>query len=55
VTIDATENNSYTATTAHEVDTSNDDLLTGDRVRFDCDVAGTGTKGWEAIITAEKA
>ena len=50
VTIDVGEYTSYTAGTAAIVDTSNDDLLTGDRIRCDCDSAGTGTKGWEAIL-----
>lgn len=44
LTIDATEYDSKDAT-AFAIDTSNDDVLTGDLIRVDVDVAGTGTKG----------
>jgi len=54
ITIDASEFTSYTAATAHVVDTSNDDIATGDRIRVDVDVAGTGTKGLEVILTFTK-
>lgn len=54
ITIDASEYTSYTAATAPVVDTDHDDLATGDRLRVDCDVAGTGTKGLSIIITAGK-
>ena len=47
ITIDATEKDSKDATTAAVIDTDNDDVATGDELRFDCDVAGTGTKGME--------
>lgn len=45
ITIDATEITSYTAVTPPVIDTTNNVVNTGDRLRFDCDVAGTGTKG----------
>jgi hypothetical protein len=53
VTIDATEYDSATADTPSVVDGGNDDVVTGDRLRFDCDVAGTGTKGWWMKMTFE--
>ena len=53
-TIDATETTSYTASTAAVINTSNDDLDTGDQIRFDCDTAGTGTKGCTVLIVVEK-
>lgn len=53
-TIDENENTSYTAATAHEVDTDNDDLATGDILRGDIDTAGTGADGAILIITVEK-
>ncbi len=45
ITIDANEKTSYTAATQPVVDTDNDDVATGDEIRVDCDVIGTGTKG----------
>lgn len=45
ITIDANESTSYTAATAPVVDTSNDDVATGDLLYVDVDVAGTGAKG----------
>lgn len=45
ITIDANEYDSKDATTAAVINTSNDDLATGDLIRIDVDVAGTGTKG----------
>lgn len=45
ITIDANEKDSKDATTPAVIDTSNDDVATGDELRFDVDVAGTGTKG----------
>lgn len=50
VTIDASEYTSYTAATAHVVDTANDDVATGDRIAIDVDVAGTGAKGLGVIL-----
>lgn len=54
VTIDANENTSYTAATPHVVNTSYDDLATGDILAGDCDTAGTGADGLLLIIVAEK-
>lgn len=51
VTIDANEYDSKDATAAMVVNASNDDLATGDVLRFDVDVAGTGTKGLQVTIT----
>lgn len=53
VTIDVSEYNSYTAVTPPVVDSGADDVVTGDRLRFDCDVAGTDTDGWDMILTFE--
>lgn len=53
-TIDATEYSSYTAATAPAIDTSHDDLATGDRLRIDIDGAGTGAKGLEIHIGMRK-
>jgi len=50
VTIDANELTSYTAATPPVVDTANDDLSTGDLLRVDVDVAGTGAKGLMVLI-----
>lgn len=47
ITIDTGEYSSYTAATAAVINTSNDSVSTGDRLRFDVDVAGTGTRGAE--------
>ena len=49
ITIDASEYTSYTAATAPVIDTSNDDVATGDRIAVDKDVAGTGEK-WDTIV-----
>lgn len=45
LTIDANETDSSTAATAAVIDTGNDDVATGDQLRIDIDVAGTGAKG----------
>lgn len=45
LTIDASETDSSTAATAAVIDTTKDDVATGDMLRFDIDVAGTGAKG----------
>lgn len=47
ITIDASEKDSKTAATPPVINASYDDIATGDEIRFDCDVAGTGTKGME--------
>ncbi len=45
LTIDATEFTSYTAATPAVIDTTKDDVATGDRIAIDVDGAGTGAKG----------
>lgn len=45
LTIDASETDSSTAATPAVIDAANDDVATGDLLRIDVDVAGTGTKG----------
>ena len=50
ITIDANEKDSSTATTAAVINTANDDVATGDEIRIDCDVAGTGTTGLEVRL-----
>lgn len=52
VTIDATEYDSKDATSASVINTSNDDLATGDLLRWDIDVTGTGTKGLSCNVRA---
>lgn len=44
ITVDATETDSSTAAVPRVINTTNDDVATADRIYFDCDVAGTGTK-----------
>lgn len=51
ITIDATEYSSYTAAAQPVINASYDDVATGDRLRIDVDVAGTGTKGLDVILT----
>jgi len=51
ITIDANETTSYTAATAPVIDTTKDDVATGDLLRIDCDAAGTGTKGLTVILS----
>jgi hypothetical protein len=51
ITIDANELTSYTAATQPVIDTTNDDVATGDQLRIDCDGAGTGTKGLAVMLT----
>ena len=53
VTIDANELTSYTAATPAVINTSNDDLATGDYLRCDIDVAGTGAKGLHLFVLIE--
>lgn len=45
LTIDANEKDSSTAATAAVINSSNDDVATGDEWRIDIDGAGTGAKG----------
>ena len=54
ITIDVSELNSYTATTPHTVDTSNDDVSTGDVICIDVDVAGTGVEGLDIHLVFNK-
>lgn len=51
ITIDATEKTSYTAAVPSVVNTAADDVATGDILRVDVDVAGTGSKGLVVILT----
>jgi len=51
ITIDASEFSSYTATTPPVIDGAEDDVVTGDRLRIDVDVAGTDTTGLDVILT----
>jgi hypothetical protein len=54
LTVDASETDSSTAATPAVIDTNNDDVNTADRIYFDCDVAGTGTKGVLIEMTFQK-
>jgi hypothetical protein len=45
LTVDATETDSSTAAAAAVIDATKDDVATGDMLRIDVDVAGTGAKG----------
>jgi len=51
ITIDANEKTSYTAIATPVISVSNDDVATGDILRIDIDVAGTGTKGLMVLLT----
>jgi hypothetical protein len=50
ITIDASEFTSFTAATAPVINTTYDDVVTGDRIAIDVDVAGTGAKGLGVIL-----
>lgn len=50
ITIDANEFTSYTAATPPVINTSTDDVATGDRIAIDVDVAGTGAKGLGVVL-----
>lgn len=50
ITIDVNEKNSYTAATQPVIDTTKDDVVTGDIIRIDVDAIGTGTKGLDIIL-----
>lgn len=45
--IDASDDDTKDASNPPVIDTAHDDVVTGDVLRFDCDVAGTGTAGME--------
>ncbi len=51
LTIDASEFDSVDAAAAAAINTSNDDVNTGDHIYIDIDVAGTGTKGLYVEMT----
>jgi hypothetical protein len=53
ITIDVSEKDSSTATTPPVIDTANDDVVEGNEIRVDCDIAGTGTLGLEIRCTFE--
>lgn len=50
ITIDESELNSFTAATPPVIDTGEDDVVTGDVLRIDVDVAGTDTTGLDVIL-----
>lgn len=52
-TLDVSEFDSVDAATAETINTSNDDLLTGDMVFVDVDTAGTGCKGLTVTLTIQ--
>jgi hypothetical protein len=52
-TIDANEYDSKDAAAAMVVNASNDDLATGDVLRIDVDVAGTGTRGLNVVVECQ--
>jgi hypothetical protein len=51
ITIDVSAFTSYTAAAPPVIDGANDDVATGDIIRIDVDVAGTGAKGLIVILT----
>jgi hypothetical protein len=51
ITIDANEYTSYDAATPPVINASEDDVVTKDILRIDVDVAGTGTKGLDVILS----
>lgn len=55
ITIDASEYTSYTAATAPVINTSYDDVATGDRIAIDVDGAGTGAKGLGVTLSFQIA
>jgi hypothetical protein len=50
VTIDVSEFTSYTAAAPPVINAATDDVATGDLLRVDVDVAGTGAKGLQVIL-----
>ena len=54
LTVDASEFDSKDAATPAVINTSNDDVNTGDRIFADCDTAGTGTKGMSITLVFQK-
>ena len=53
-TIDENEYSTYTATTPYVINAANNLVSTGDRISFNCDVAGTGTKGLSIVLSLLK-
>lgn len=51
ITIDQSEKTSYTAATAPVINTSNDDMATGDIIYIDLDTIGTGAKGHGVVLS----
>jgi hypothetical protein len=51
ISIDANENSSLTAATPPVIDTTKDDVVTGDLIAVDVDVAGTGAKGLGVLLS----
>ena len=55
ITIDTTETTSYTAATPPVIDAANDNIATGDKIRFDVDgISTTAPKGLQVILTIKK-
>ena len=50
ITIDVSEFTSYTAAAPRVIDATNDDVVTGDLIAIDVDVAGTDAKGLGVIL-----
>lgn len=50
VTIDINETSSYTAATRSVVNLATNAVRAGDVLKFDCDIAGTGTLGWWMLL-----
>jgi hypothetical protein len=53
VTIDINETDSKDAAVQPVIDPAYDELQTGDELRFDCSVVGTGTKGVQIRINCQ--
>ena len=53
ITIDENEYTSYTAAASSVIDSAHDDVVEGDMIRIDVDVAGTATKGLTVLLTFE--
>lgn len=51
ITIDENELHSSTATDSPDINSSYRTVVTGDKIRFDCDVAGNGAKGAQIDLT----
>ena len=51
ITIDENEKHSKDAADPAVIDTSEDDVVTGDELRIDVNIAGTGTKGLQVDMT----